>query len=98
MKRMAALMLALALAGCATQPSMMHGNMGWAGVWGASPTIPVAGSKGYENQTIRQVVRVSQGGETFRIRFTNEYGEKSLDIGDAGYRVMGEAVDLALFK
>lgn len=89
MKRIAALALVLAMAGCATQPSMSQAARGWAGVWGASPTIPVAGSKGYENQTIRQVVRLSQGGQSFRIRFTNEYGDKALDIGGATVAMAG---------
>lgn len=89
MKRMAAVALALAMAGCATQPSMSQATSGWAGTWGASPTIPLAGSKGYENQTIRQVVRLSQGGTSFRIRFTNEYGDKPLDIGAATIALAG---------
>ena len=76
MKRIAAMALVLALAGCATHPSMSQANVGWAGAWGASPTIPPPGSRSFDNQTVRQVVRVSQGGETFRVRFTNEYGEK----------------------
>ena len=93
MKRIAALALAIALesglAGCVTQPTLSQANSGWAGTWGASPTIPIAGSRGYENQTLRQVVRLSQGGQSFRIRFTNEYGEKPLDIGSATVALAG---------
>jgi len=62
---------------------------------------------------VRQVVRPSQGGSAEGIRLTNAYGKTPLDIGtattapagaywlhpnDAGYKVMGEAVDLALFR
>lgn len=87
MKRIAALALAIGLYGglsaCVTQPTLSQSAAGWAGTWGASPTIPIAGSKGFENQTLRQVVRLSQGGHSFRIRFTNEYGDKPLDIGAA---------------
>lgn len=87
MKRIAALALAIGLSGglsaCVTQPTLSQSASGWAGTWGASPTIPIAGSKGFENQTLRQVVRLSQGGHAFRIRFTNEYGDKPLDIGAA---------------
>lgn len=87
MKRIAALALAIGLAAslsaCVTQPTPSQSATGWAGTWGASPTIPIAGSKGFENQTLRQVVRVSQGGHSFRIRLTNEYGDKPLDIGAA---------------
>jgi len=37
----------------------------------------------FKNQTIRQVVRISAGGNRVRIRFTNEYGTKPLVIGAA---------------
>ena len=89
MKRVAALGLVLAMAGCVSQPSMSQASVGWASAWGASPTIPPPGSRSFENQTVRQVVRLSQGGETFRIRFTNEYGEKALDVGGAAVSIAG---------
>lgn len=89
MKRIAALMLALGLSACVTQPTPSQSAFGWAGAWGASPTIPLTGSKGFENQTVRQVVRISQGGQSFRIRFTNEYGDKPLEIGGATVALAG---------
>ena len=60
---------------------------GWIGTWGASPLPPSAGggpfaaTPGFENQTIRQIVRISAGGEALRIRLTNEYGTRPLAIG-----------------
>lgn len=89
MKRIAALALVLAFAGCTTPPSLSRAGIGWAGAWGASPTIPPPGSRSFENQTVRQVVRLSQGGDTFRIRFTNEYGEKALDFGSVTVAIAG---------
>lgn len=83
MKRFAGFALVLALSACTGLPSPGAGQPGWAGAWGASPTIPPAGAKTFENQTVRQVVRLSQGGGAIRIRFTNEYGEKPLQIGAA---------------
>jgi lysophospholipase L1-like esterase len=38
---------------------------------------------------VRQVVRLSQGGDSVRIRFTNEYGEKPLEIGAATIAQVG---------
>jgi lysophospholipase L1-like esterase len=61
----------------------------WVGTWGAAPLPPTAAggpfppTPSFSNQTIRQVVRVSVGGERVRIRFTNEYGTKPLTIGAA---------------
>lgn len=55
----------------------------WVGSWGAAPQPPTAASKALNNQTVRQVVRLSAGGDRVRIRFTNEYGTKPLVIGAA---------------
>ena len=61
----------------------------WVATWGAAPAPPSAaigpfpGTPSFTNQTIRQVVRISAGGERVRVRFTNEYGTKPLAIGAA---------------
>ena len=61
----------------------------WAATWGVAPLPPSAAfgpfpaTPSYHDQTIRQVVRISAGGERVRIRFTNEYGTKPLVIGAA---------------
>jgi lysophospholipase L1-like esterase len=81
-----AAMAALALAGAASsQPA----QGGWAGVWGASPLPPtlVAAtfapvSPSFDNQTLRQVVRLNGGGSEIRLRLTNEYSARTLEIGE----------------
>jgi lysophospholipase L1-like esterase len=61
----------------------------WIATWSAAPLPPSqaagarAGTPGFSNQTIRQVVRISAGGNRLRVRFTNEYGTKPLLIGAA---------------
>lgn len=61
----------------------------WVQTWGAAPLPPAPGmgpfpaTPSFENQTIRQIVRVSAGGQRLRIRFTNEYGTQPLVIGAA---------------
>lgn len=56
----------------------------WLGSWGASPTPPPAqNARAFKNQTVRQVVRLSAGGDRVRIRLTNEYGSQPLVIGAA---------------
>jgi lysophospholipase L1-like esterase len=61
----------------------------WVQTWGAAPLPPTAAlgpfpaTPSFDNQTIRQTVRVSVGGQRLRIRFTNEYGTKPLVIGAA---------------
>jgi lysophospholipase L1-like esterase len=61
----------------------------WVQTWGAAPLPPspamgpFPATPAFNNQTIRQTIRVSQGGKRLRIRFTNEYGTRPLAIGAA---------------
>ncbi len=74
---------ALSLA-CATSQASQ-----WVQTWGASPLPPTPAfgpfpaTPSFNHQTVRQIVRVSAGGERIRIRFTNEYGTRPLVIGAA---------------
>jgi lysophospholipase L1-like esterase len=61
----------------------------WVATWGAAPEPPMAAggrfpaTPSFANQTVREVVRLSAGGQRVRIRFTNAYGTKVLRIGAA---------------
>ncbi len=70
-------------AGVAHSPQGRH----WVGTWAASAEGAPASSgpsvKSFDHQTIRQVVRVSMGGDTVRVRFSNEFGHVPLRIGAA---------------
>jgi lysophospholipase L1-like esterase len=57
------------------------GTPHWVGTWGASPQQE--GVHWFVDQTLRQVVRISVGGDTLRVRFSNLYGTKPLVIGAA---------------
>jgi lysophospholipase L1-like esterase len=77
--------VAVIAAGC-TQPS--SSEPGWVASWGASPFAfqsfgAAAAPPAFENQTVRQVLRVSVGGEQIRVRFSNEIGTAPLLIGAA---------------
>ncbi|MFJ6609300.1 SGNH/GDSL hydrolase family protein [Streptomyces sp. NPDC091289] len=61
----------------------------WTGAWGTAVQRPVEGSEdwgpnwsqdGFADQSVRQVVRVSTGGSTLRIRLSNAYGTTPLRI------------------
>jgi lysophospholipase L1-like esterase len=74
----------------------------WVASWTAPPHAPL-GTEGpfaaasYENVTISQILRVTEGGERVRVRFSNRYGPAPLEIGaarivqidDAGNEVAG---------
>lgn len=92
--RLPVLICALAL--CAA-PAQAAGAR-WIASWGASPAPPMAAAPGVEarrispafsNQTIVQVMRVSAGGQRLRVRLTNEYGAKPLEIGGARVALVG---------
>lgn len=58
----------------------------WLASWAASPQGPTAGNlsaRGFRNQTLRQVVFLSGGGTMVRIRLTNTFGARPLDVGRA---------------
>jgi lysophospholipase L1-like esterase len=61
----------------------------WIATWAAPPLPPTAAdgprlaTPSFSNQTLRQVVRISAGGNRVRVRFTNEYGITPLLIGAA---------------
>lgn len=82
----AATALSLVLAASAALATPAHAR--WVGTWSASPHAPL-GTEGmfaaasYDNVTISQIVRVSEGGDALRVRFTNRYGEAPLEIGEA---------------
>src|SRR6266849_11040879 len=63
-----------------------RGEPRWVGTWGASPQQPVTAfgsAPSFTNQTVREIVRLSVGGERFRVRLTNEFGAQPLLIGAA---------------
>ena len=71
---------------------------GWIGSWGAAPMPPremtsgdFQATRSFKNQTIRQFIRLSAGGNRVRLRLTNEYSAQPLKIGAATIaRVDGE--------
>jgi lysophospholipase L1-like esterase len=60
---------------------------GWVATWTTSPQIvspdPDEPLLKIEDQTVRERLRVSQGGARIRIRLSNEYGSKPLLVGSA---------------
>lgn len=67
----------------------------WVATWGASPFgfisfgPPGAGPQPFNNQTLRQNLRISAGGSQVQIRFSNELGTTPLTIGEASIALAG---------
>ncbi len=84
--------LGLALAGCADDAQNAGADGGdsgnWVASWSASPHAPLASegpfaSASYDDVTLSQVIRLSEGGTRLRLRFSNRYGDRPLAIGAA---------------
>jgi lysophospholipase L1-like esterase len=82
---------AVALAGVVAFGAQSQAADSWIGTWTASAQpvwdtdfpVPLGFPRNYWNQTLRQVARVSIGGNSVRIVLSNEYGERPLTIGEA---------------
>ena len=56
----------------------------WIGTWASVPTaVPAKGVTTLQDQTVRQVLHASIGGDSLQVRFTNEFGDRPLVIGEA---------------
>jgi lysophospholipase L1-like esterase len=81
--------VAFAVVGLTAHPAAFagNGNEHWVGTWSSSPQDPDAAIPvsvlGFTDQTLRQIVHTSIGGDVVRVRFTNEIQATSLSIGAA---------------
>lgn len=68
-----------------------NGSTRWVGTWSTSPMPPEPGfgltNLGFDNQTLRQIVRVSIGGKKVRVRFSNTFGVSPLVVGSASVAI-----------
>jgi lysophospholipase L1-like esterase len=55
----------------------------WFTTWAAGPEMPYAGASWLENQTVREIMHVSVGGNAVRVRISNQFGRWPLEIADA---------------
>ena len=79
---------ALALAAGSLLLAAAPANATWVASWTASPHAPL-GTEGpfaaasYDDVTISQTLRITEGGKKLRVRFSNRYGQAPLEIGAA---------------
>ena len=77
-----------ALAGMFCLAATMPASAEWVASWSAPPHAPM-GTEGpfaaasYDNVTLSQILRISEGGAQLRVRFSNRYGPGPLTIGSA---------------
>ena len=91
--------IAILLAFAFTSPAQSAGQTHWVVTWGASPAPQLsleemrAAKLAFENQTLREIVHASIGGAAVRVRLSNAYGKRPVDIGAAhiALRAQGSA-------
>lgn len=89
--RIAPIALVLCLSGFASA-QQAH----WVGTWAASPSPQLTtdamhkANLAFDNQTIREIVHISLGGDTLRVRLSNAYGKNAVEIGGAHIALHGQ--------
>jgi lysophospholipase L1-like esterase len=64
-------------------------QMHWVGTWGAAPSPQLQTAEMekqklvFHDQTVREIVHVSIGGDTVRVRLSNSFGVEPVEIGSA---------------
>jgi lysophospholipase L1-like esterase len=81
-------LLLTALAGAATKFAKPSVEPGWVGVWAAAPAPPNGPT--LRMQTVRQVVRLSLGGQALRIRLSNELGTNPVAMSSVHIALPGK--------
>jgi lysophospholipase L1-like esterase len=71
-----------------TAAAMALAQTHWVGTWGASPAPQLASAAEmyrskliFENQTLREIVHTSIGGDTVRVHLSNAYGGQMVKVG-----------------
>jgi lysophospholipase L1-like esterase len=70
----------------------------WIATWAAAPQAPAGNpfaDVGFRHQTIREVVFASAAGSRVRVRLSNAYGVRPLEVGRASVALQGDGPSLA---
>lgn len=95
------------LTGCAHQKSVTQPDIkmeNWVGTWATAPQLVEPGnmppSPGLANNTLRQVVRVSIGGDVLRLRFSNVFSQQTVTMKSVAIAVSlgGSVVNISTQK
>jgi lysophospholipase L1-like esterase len=97
LSRLCVLSFGLVLAITAPVSAFAEGKFqNWTPAWYAAPE-PAGTEAVATNLTVRQIVRMSEGGETLRLRLSNAYGKTALRLDDVrvARRFGGSRIDMA---
>jgi lysophospholipase L1-like esterase len=72
----------------------------WVGTWGAAPSPQAAPEQmrtlklAFNNQTLREIVHTTIGGDTVRVRLSNAFGTEAVEIGAAHIALRGTGSEI----
>jgi len=96
--------LAVLLSSCSTLNSNSHSAKKWVGTWSTAPQLVEPGNvppaPGLTNNSLRQIVRVSIGSDSLRIRFSNAFSTSGVTLKAVKIAVAtgGNTIDAASSK
>jgi lysophospholipase L1-like esterase len=102
-RALAALPVLLGLLTTGGAPGAASSRAGWVGSWGASamsPSALVSGVQTLDNQTVRNIIHTSVGGDALRIRLSNAFGDRAIGVAAAtvGRELLGAELDPATVR
>jgi len=89
--------IAIAIAALCALPARADRNdrdARWIGTWSAAMQTPLAPPATFDNVTLREIVRVTIGGRTIRVRLSNAQGGEPLVIGAASVGIRSSGASL----
>jgi lysophospholipase L1-like esterase len=83
----------------ASSASLSHARSGWVATWAASPMQGTAlesatAYAGFSNQTVRNIIYTSVGGDEVRVQVSNTFGTTSLTVGGVSVGVVLDGAQL----
>jgi GDSL-like lipase/acylhydrolase family protein len=80
------------------RPAVIHQpGEHWVASWGASPQAPIAANlstRGFTNETVREIVDASAGGVMVRVRLANAFGAMPMRVAAASVAVQHRGAEL----
>ena len=94
------LLIAILLSGCSGTKSLSDKNSVWVGSWSTAPQLVephnMPPAPGLTDNTIRQIVRVSIGGDMVRLRFSNAFSKSPVEMKSVAIAQVSEGSSIEI--
>ena len=97
---LAGIFIGMLLLGCSGSKSLLDKNSGWVGTWTTAPQLVephnMPPAPGLTDNTIRQIVRVSVGGDMVRLRFSNAFSKSPVEMKSVAIAQVSEGSSIEI--